>query len=70
MKRKQHKKHSFRFIKAYHTTLHILLSFGWILILSRFFGKNWRERKMDDAYLRNARRLKNMILELRGLYNE
>jgi ubiquinone biosynthesis protein len=68
MKNKHIKKHRFRFIKAYGTSLRILLSYGWILLLGRFIGEGWQLRKMDHAHLRNAKRLKNMILELRGLY--
>ncbi len=58
----------FRFIKAYGTTIRILISFGWIQLLGLAFGKRWSARKMERAYLKNARRLKNTILKLRGLY--
>jgi ubiquinone biosynthesis protein len=61
-------KHRFRILKAYRTSLHVLLSYGWILLMSYIFGKGWQNRKMNDAHIRNAKRLKKMILELRGLY--
>lgn len=65
---KKNNKPRFRLLKAHSTTLRILLSFGWIYLASQLLGKNWRKQKMESAYLRNARRLKKMILELRGLY--
>ncbi len=65
---KKYKKPRFRLLKAHSTTLQILLSFGWIFLASQLLGKKWQQRKMDSAYLRNAKRLKKMILELRGLY--
>ncbi|NJO91397.1 MAG: hypothetical protein HC831_22375 [Chloroflexia bacterium] len=64
----RNKEPRFRFIKAYGTTLRILLSFAWVHLFSFLFGKKWKARKMKHAYLKNARRLKNTILKLRGLY--
>ena len=61
-------KSRFRLIKAYRTTLRILISFGWIQLVGRFLGEEWRTRKMDQAQVRNARRLKETILELKGLF--
>ena len=68
MKIQHNRNIKFRFIKAYSTTIRILVSFGWIYLASQLFGKRWYKRKMDRAYLRNAKRLKKMILKLRGLY--
>lgn len=68
MKKTRIKKHRFRFIRAYSTTFSILLSFGWIYLMAYFLGQNWRIRKLEKAYVKNARRLKKMILSLRGLY--
>ena len=58
----------FRLIKAYRTSLRILTSFGWIQLVGRFLGEEWQARKMDRAQIRNARRLKETILELKGLF--
>lgn len=58
----------FRLIKAYRTTLRISISFLWFKLLGRFFGTNWQAKKLNSAYLRNARRLKETILELKGLF--
>ncbi len=68
MKKAYTQKHRFRLLKAYRTTMHILISFGWIQLFGRFWGTKWRTQKMDSAYLRNARRLKETILELKGLF--
>ncbi len=68
MKKTSTQKHHFRLIKAYRTTLRILLSFGWVQLVGRFLGTAWRTQKMNSAYLRNARRLKETILELQGLF--
>ena len=56
------KTNRFRLIKAYHTTMRILISFGWIYLLAYFFGSDWQANKLNSAYIRNAKRLKNTIL--------
>lgn len=68
MEKTSTQKHRFRLIKAYRTTLRIVISFGWIQLVSHFFGTEWQTEKMNSAYLRNARRLKETILELKGLF--
>lgn len=68
MKKIYKQKNRFRLIKAYRTALRILISFGWIQLVGRFLGTEWRTQKMNSAYLRNARLLKETILELRGLF--
>ena len=68
MKKTSTQKHRFRLIKAYRTTLRIVISFGWIQLIGHFFGTEWQTEKMNSAYLRNARRLKETILELKGLF--
>ncbi|MCP4402013.1 MAG: AarF/ABC1/UbiB kinase family protein, partial [bacterium] len=68
MKKTSIQKRRFRLIKAYRTTLRILLSFGWIHLVGRFLGTEWQTQKMNSAYLRNARRLKETILELQGIF--
>ena len=68
MKKNSEQNNRFRLIKAYRTTLRILISFGWIQLVGRFLGEEWQARKMDLAQIRNARRLKETILELKGLF--
>ena len=55
-------------IKAYRTTLRILISFGWIQLVGRLLGEEWQTQRMEQAQRRNARRLKETILELKGLF--
>ena len=54
MKKTSTQQHRFRLIKAYRTTLRIVLSFGWIQLVGRFLGTEWQTQKMNSAYLRNA----------------
>ncbi|MCK5543062.1 MAG: AarF/ABC1/UbiB kinase family protein [Desulfobacterales bacterium] len=58
----------FRLLKAYRTTLRIFISFGWIQLMGHFLGTQWKTEKMDSANIRNAQRLKETILELKGLF--
>ncbi len=68
MKKNAAQSHRFRLIKAYSTFFRILISFGWIQLIGRFWGTKWQTQKMDCAQIRNARRLKKTILELNGLF--
>ncbi len=60
--------HRFRLLTAYRTLIRILISFGWIQIVGYFLGTQWQAQKMNSAQVRNARRLKESILELKGLF--
>ena len=60
--------HRFRLLTAYRTLIRILISFGWIKLVGYFLGTRWQAQKMDSAQVRNARRLKESILELKGLF--
>lgn len=68
MKKTSTQKRWFRLIKAYRTTMRILISFGWIQLAGRFMGTEWQTQEMNRAQFRNARRLKETILELKGLF--
>lgn len=60
--------HRFRLLTAYSTLIRILISFGWIQLVGYFLGSQWQTQKMNRAQVRNARRLKESILELKGLF--
>ncbi len=58
----------FRLLTVYRTLIRILISFGWVKLAGYFLGTQWQTQKMDSALVRNARRLKESILELKGLF--
>ncbi|MCB0258919.1 MAG: AarF/ABC1/UbiB kinase family protein, partial [Calditrichaeota bacterium] len=58
----------FRLLRAYRVTLRLLLSLGGFHLLGRLRGAEWVSRRMPDVYRRNARRLKETILVLKGLF--
>lgn len=68
MKKNFRQNRRFRLVKAYRTTMLILISFGWIRLVGRFLGAEWQAQEMNHAHIRNARRLKETILELKGLF--
>ena len=68
MKKRSSQNRRFRLVKAYRTTMRILISFGWIQLVGRFLGADWKAQEMNRAQIRNARRLKETILELKGLF--
>ncbi len=57
-----------RLRKAYGTTAVVMLSYAWLGLLKKFRGKAWYERRIFDLHVRNAERVKNAILELKGLF--
>jgi len=57
-----------RFLRAYATTIVVLLSYWWIGFMARLFGEHYRERRIDDVHKRNARRVERTILSLQGLF--
>ena len=58
----------FRLMTAYGVTLRVLLSFGGFFLLAKLLGPQWQEARSDTVYLRNARRIKTAILNLKGLF--
>ena len=57
-----------RFRKAYWTTSVVIASYLWLNLLSLFFNDGWHEKQLRRLHLRNARRIKVRILQLRGLF--
>ncbi|MCP3944877.1 MAG: AarF/ABC1/UbiB kinase family protein [Desulfobacteraceae bacterium] len=68
MEKTDAKRHRFRLIKAYRTTLGIIISFGWIKLAGHVLGTKWQTQKMETANIQNARHLKKTIMELKGLF--
>lgn len=58
----------FRLLRAYQVVFRLLISLGWFEFKGKFFGSEWKARKMPDVYGANARRLKETILVLKGLF--
>ena len=54
--------------KAYGTTAVVLSGYLWLGFLKRFRGKAWYEQRVLELHLRNAERVKNAIVELKGLF--
>ena len=57
-----------RLRKAYGTTAIVMLSYLWLGLLKKIRGKAWYERRIAALHLRNAERIKNAIVELKGLF--
>ena len=57
-----------RLRKAYGTAAVVMLSYAWLWLLKRLLGRAWYERRIGALHLRNAERVKNAILELKGLF--
>ncbi len=58
----------FRVLAAYRVTFRVLLSIGYHTLLGKILGKHWLDQRMTSVYAVNARRIKNAILRLKGLY--
>jgi len=59
---------SWRLRKAYGTAFVILWSYARYWFLKKLLGKVWYERNIVALHVRNAGRVKNAILELKGLF--
>lgn len=59
---------SWRIRKAYATTARVMLSYTWLSLLKRFRGQAWYEQALYNLHLRNAERVKAVILQLKGLF--
>jgi predicted unusual protein kinase regulating ubiquinone biosynthesis (AarF/ABC1/UbiB family) len=57
-----------RFVRAYTTTFVVIASYLWFATRARFLGRGWREVKVGDVHMRNARRVYATILKLQGLF--
>ena len=58
----------FRLLRAYSTTVRVLLSYGVRMLLGLVRGREWAERNRSDLHKKNARRIVRMILDLRGVF--
>ncbi len=58
----------YRMRKAYWTAFIVLMSYFWLYLKGRIFGKKYYESKIIDLHLRNAERVKKAILHLQGLF--
>ena len=57
-----------RFVRAYATTFTVIASYMWFAWRARLFGQAWREARVSDLHMRNARRVYATILRLQGLF--
>lgn len=57
-----------RFLRAYETTFLVLGSYLWLSWKGRFFGKAYRDARLEDVHRRNAARVYRTILALQGLF--
>lgn len=57
-----------RLRKAYWTATVVLSSYLWLSFLKRFFGQHWYEKRLLALHIRNAERVRDAILELKGLF--
>lgn len=59
---------SYRFLRAYFTTFHVIFSYLGLAIGRRLFGKDFYLARIREAHLKNARRIERTILALQGLF--
>jgi ubiquinone biosynthesis protein len=57
-----------RFLKAYLTTLSILIAYGWFFFRARLFGNEWRDERIDGLHRTAAKKIEKTILSLQGLF--
>jgi predicted unusual protein kinase regulating ubiquinone biosynthesis (AarF/ABC1/UbiB family) len=58
----------FRLLKAYRVAMRVLLSYLWLKLTGWVRGPDWADRRRRLVHQRNARRVVQMILELKGLF--
>jgi ubiquinone biosynthesis protein len=61
-------KHTFRFVRAYVTTVQVLVSYLWLGLCTRLLGTAYRERRITAIHQLNAKRVERTILQLQGLF--
>ncbi len=57
-----------RIRKAYWTTTVVMFSYFKLFLLKKIFGKKYYEKRIFNLHVKNAERVKNAILELKGLF--
>jgi ubiquinone biosynthesis protein len=59
---------SYRLRKAYWTTTVVLFSYLRLWFLKKIFGQAWYNKRIMPLHIRNAERVRDAILELKGLF--
>jgi ubiquinone biosynthesis protein len=59
---------SYRLRKAYWTTTVVLFSYVRLWFFKKIFGQNWYNKRLMPLHIRNAERVRDAILELKGLF--
>ncbi|MEY3369024.1 MAG: hypothetical protein RI973_2179 [Bacteroidota bacterium] len=59
---------AWRMRKAYSVASRVIFSYLWLWLLRRLFGRGYYEKRIIALHIRNAERIKNAILELKGLF--
>jgi ubiquinone biosynthesis protein len=59
---------SYRLRKAYWTTIVVLSSYLRLWFLKKIFGQTWYNKRIMPLHIRNAERVRDAILELKGLF--
>ena len=59
---------SWRTRKAYWTTTVVMFSYLRLYMARKIFGKKYYEKRIFNLHIKNAERVKNAILELKGLF--
>ncbi len=58
----------FRFLLAFGGTFGIMISLGFFHLLGKFFGKAWENARRPAVYGKNAKKLKQLLLSLQGIF--
>lgn len=58
----------FRKRKAYFTAFKVLVSYYWLHLKSKLFGKRYYNERINDLHQKNALRIKKSVQELEGLF--
>ncbi len=59
---------SFRLRKAYSTAAVVMLSYGRLWFLKKILGQKWYNKRILTLHIRNAEKVRDAILELKGLF--
>ncbi|MEZ4953008.1 MAG: AarF/UbiB family protein [Saprospiraceae bacterium] len=59
---------NWRIRKAYWTTTVVMFSYLRLFLAKKIFGKKYYEKRIFNLHVKNAERVKNAILELKGLF--
>jgi hypothetical protein len=55
---------SYRFVRAYWTTLVVCLSYSWFFFRARFATQAFADARIGELHTKNARRVERTIVEL------